>query len=214
MLIADLSNNNNQGNLPPLVRAIKRAGFVGVIFKISQGAHFVDSRAKAGIAEARAVGLKVGGYHFADEGDVVTEAMHFIRCAHAAGLWKRGDIRPQLDFEWPCSTAHASPWRDGFFATVAAHAGGAHCAMYTAPGFNPKWLPVKRGGKLLRLNRRLWVADYGGFAVPNGYKLSDVWLHQYTASYAIPGHGKIDASRVLGRVPRLTLAQNCLAKAC
>jgi hypothetical protein len=135
MLIADLSNNNNQGNLPPLVRAIKRAGFVGVIFKISQGAHFVDSRAKAGIAEAR-------------------------------------------------------------------------------PGFNPKWLPVKRGGKLLRLNRRLWVADYGGFAVPNGYKLSDVWLHQYTASYAIPGHGKIDASRVLGKVPRLTLAQNCLVKAC
>jgi GH25 family lysozyme M1 (1,4-beta-N-acetylmuramidase) len=208
----DLSNNN--GHPAPILDAAKRDGAVGCVFKISEGGTFTDSTAKAGIAHARHIGLKPGGYHFArftSVADARAEAAHFVHAAHAAGLWHKGDFRPFLDYE-AGSTDHASPMRDAFYAEVKRLAHGAHTILYTGAFFNPQWLVHGRAGSL---DRRLWVPAYrpGPPGVPKGYARSDIQFHQFTDQHRLGGGFHVDASHVLGKDPAATLRRNCVTRA-
>jgi GH25 family lysozyme M1 (1,4-beta-N-acetylmuramidase) len=187
LLIADLSNNN--GDLPPIVDELHHAGFAGAIFKLSEDTGFTDARAHDGVQRARQRGLLVGGYHFLHpHSDIDAQAALFCERARAVGLWRKGDIRPALDYEID-SDNHESPKRDQFFHEVYRETG--HFSMlYTGGYFNATgWL------KPPRRSSALWVAGYPTYRQPAGY--GRPWLHQFTDRYPV-GPYRVDASRVLG----------------
>jgi GH25 family lysozyme M1 (1,4-beta-N-acetylmuramidase) len=195
MLVADLSNNNGT-DLRPIVDALHAHGVRGVIFKITEGTGFIDKRAKAGIQRARHHGMIVGGYHFFHpESDPEAQAEQFVKAAHAAGLWHKGDFRPVLDYEVG-SDGHESPKRDRFYARVhrlTRH----HSLLYTGGGFNATgWLRAKD-----RHSRRWWAAGYPHYIQARGY--GKPLMHQFTDRYPV-GPYRVDMSRVLGVHPRVT----------
>ena len=199
LLIADLSNNN--GSLPLIVDEIaKHKNFAGVIFKITEGTHFVDTTAVAGIKRARHHGLKVGGYHFFHASQpTLAQARLFVNSAHRAGLWRKGDIRPVLDYEVE-PDGHESSHRNAFYGEV--HRLTGHNSILYAGGAFTTWLPAPKG------SHAWWAAGY-----PNYVKNSSLgrpWLHQFTDSYPV-GPYRIDCSRVRGIFKRRVLNRNCCA---
>jgi GH25 family lysozyme M1 (1,4-beta-N-acetylmuramidase) len=204
MIIIDLSSNN--GPPGPLLDAAKAKGVRGAIFKISEGITFHDPVAREGIAHARLLGMKVGGYHFCrpDNGNSPqAEAANFVATAKKCGLWRRGDIRPVLDFETRHPTRHESAWRDAFYDSVLRLV-GIHSILYTSPGFN-HWIQAKR------LQRALWVAHYGVKKPDPVTGYGKPWLWQFTDLYVLGGR-HVDANQVMGAVPAATLARNCVAR--
>lgn len=85
----------------------------------------LDRYGATNVHHARAAGIKVGVYHFADAAnDPEREAERFLHAA--AGLWGPGDLPPALDLETmpPGSTLrHLDDWKAGWLATVDAAIG-------------------------------------------------------------------------------------------
>jgi LysM repeat protein len=91
------------------------AGLSFIISKATQGTGYVNPNHAAQIAEARALAIGVGHYHFADGGDAVSEARFFV----ANSGWKSGEI-VALDVEKPFVDTCADPvaWAGTFAAEV------------------------------------------------------------------------------------------------
>src|SRR2546429_10014401 len=101
--IADLSNNNAG---PLDFTAVRAAGVFGIWHKVSEGQTFADPVWKSRAQQARAAGLRVGGYHFArpEHGSAEDEAAFFVA---RLGKVQRPHLHPVLDLEK--NDAHLSP---------------------------------------------------------------------------------------------------------
>jgi lysozyme len=161
------------------------------------------------VKRARAVGLKVGLYHFfrpsQDAADQLAVFREQLRLADIGA----GDIVPALDVEadpLPKPGTHVSPaWQDGvkhMLDELVAEYGDA-LVYITQREFGmlgkPAWL----------LDRPLWVAHYTGAAKPAtpGGKVPTIWQHR-VAPYDPNGVGGYDAkapvldqNRLLGTLP-------------
>lgn len=83
-------------------RQIKKDGISAVTIKLTEGQTYVNPTAEHNIANARAAGLIVNGYHFARFNSVAeaeNEAGHFVSAANKFGLSK--SARVALDIEVP-----------------------------------------------------------------------------------------------------------------
>lgn len=72
--VIDLSHYNNVTNFS----TVKADGIVGIIHKATQGASMIDPKYHNRKSEALAAGLWWGAYHFAEGGDGVAQAKHFL----------------------------------------------------------------------------------------------------------------------------------------
>ena len=112
------------------------AGKSFAIMKATEGQTFADSKYAWNHASARAYGIRVGAYHFANPStlpnDAVLEADWFVQNMAI----KPGDLNPALDLETSggLSTAQLQAWVNDWLNEVYAKV-GMRPMIYTSPAF-------------------------------------------------------------------------------
>ena len=204
-LIVDLSANNPT----PRFKWLKEAGVWGVWLKATEGATY--DAAWDVYSEwaplARAAGLRVGAYHYAQPtgGDAAAEADNFAATLEVAGGVQRRDMRPALDLEVnPGSLSHrrlvawARRWNQRTWQLT-----GTLPVFYTF-----SWFAVNLHASD-PIGAGLWLANYGpndgerhSYLVPKPWK--KVVAHQYTSRGHIRGAvGEVDVSFATSKRPLL-----------
>jgi lysozyme len=171
--------------------------------KASESTDFVDPLYVQNRAQARAAGLYVGAYHFAQPtttpGDAVAEADHFIAVAVPA----KGDLLPVLDLERSggLSSGALTAWVQAYMGEILART-GVHAVIYVSPSF---WKTYMGDTTWFSLNGYgvLWVAHWTTAAsptVPGGNWGGHGWTFwQYTSDGVVPGiSGRVDLNRYNG----------------
>ena len=183
--------------------AVAAAGKRFVYMKASEGTSFVDRTYALNRAQAKAVGLYVGAYHFAQPdatpGDAVAEADHFLATAQIA----QGELLPVLDLEVAGgqSTTALQAWVQAFMGRVYERT-GVPGVIYVSPSF---WKTYMGNTDWFALNgyRTLWVAHWTGAtapSIPAGNWGGQGWTFwQYSSNGAVPGiRGRVDLNRYRG----------------
>ena len=171
--------------------------------KASEGTSYVDTTYATNRAQAKALGLYVGAYHFAQPdrtpGDAVAEADFFLAMSQLAV----GDLLPVLDLE---VTGGLGPldlqeWVKAYLGRIYERT-GARGVIYVSPNF---WKNAMGDTAWFAANgyRTLWVAHWtSGPAplVPAANWSGIGWTFwQYTSSGAVPGiSGRVDLNRYNG----------------
>ena len=195
----DISHWQGTINWTKVAAAGKRFAFM----KASESTDFVDNTYTTNRQQARAAGLYVGAYHFAQPstgaGDAVAEADHFIDTASPAS----GDLLPVLDLERSGSLSQTAltTWVKAFLERVDERV-GVKAIIYVSPNF---WRTYMGDTTWFGANGYdiLWVAHWTtGIApiVPGGNWAGDGWTFwQYTSSGAVNGiSGRVDLNRYRG----------------
>jgi LysM repeat protein len=138
---------------------VSLAGQAFEVSKATQGITYINPNHAAQVAQARAAGLLVGHYHFADGGTPEDEADYFIANAD----WRRGEILA-LDVEHPFTdnVADVVGWSVRFLTRVHSRLGVwplLYIDSSTRGRFN--WTPVAA------LGVGLWDAEYNSVG-PSG----------------------------------------------
>ncbi len=182
---------------------VRAAGKRFTYIKSSENTSFVDNKYATNRAGAKAAGLLVGAYHFAQPGtgagDAVAEADHFVDTARI----QSGDLIPVLDLEVTNGMGSSSlqAWVKSFLTRVYDRT-GVRAGIYVSPSFwsgkmgNSSWF-ASNGYKVL------WVAHWttaGSPSVPAGNWGGNGWTFwQYTSSGTVPGiSGRVDLNRYKG----------------
>jgi GH25 family lysozyme M1 (1,4-beta-N-acetylmuramidase) len=195
----DVSYHQGPINWPQVAAAGKGFAFV----RASAGTLTADTAYWTNRSGARAAGLAVGSYHFANPdtapNDAGNEASWFLRNAAIAS----GDLIPVLDFETangldPVSLA---TWAQTWLTQVTA-ATGVRPIIYTTPKF---WATSMADTDWFARNGYsvLWIAHWTTAtepAVPAGGWGGNGWsLWQYSSTGVVPGiSGPVDLDRFSG----------------
>jgi GH25 family lysozyme M1 (1,4-beta-N-acetylmuramidase) len=180
--------------------AVAGAGKRFAYIKASEDADFVDNMYATNRAQAKANGLVVGAYHFAQpslaSGDAAAEADHFVDTAVPAS----GELLPVLDLEVTngLGVADLQAWVKAFLGRVYTRT-GIRGAIYVSPSFwsgkmgNTTWF-AKNGYPVL------WVAHWttgDAPTVPGSNWGGNGWTFwQYTSSGTVAGiGGRVDLDR-------------------
>jgi GH25 family lysozyme M1 (1,4-beta-N-acetylmuramidase) len=195
----DISHWQGDIDWPQVGDAGKKFAFM----KASEGTTFVDPTYSINRARARAAGLKVGAYHFAQPGvapgDARAEADHFLATADIAD----GDLPPVLDLERVngLTPIALQGWTKEYLERIHERT-GVRGAIYTSPNF---WTNYLANTDWFATNgyRVLWVADWRanpGPEVPASDWAGFGWrFWQYTSDGAVPGIvGRVDLDRFDG----------------
>jgi Lyzozyme M1 (1,4-beta-N-acetylmuramidase) len=179
---------------------VQSAGKRFAFMKASEGTDFVDGSYLANRAAAKAVGLYVGAYHFAQPdatpGGAVAQADHFLDTAQIAS----GELPPVLDIEVAggLSQTDLQAWVATYLGRIYERT-GVRGAIYVSPAFWTKYMGdsvwfAANGYPVLWIAHwttagEPWVAgaDWGG----SGWTF---W--QYTSNGTVPGiSGHVDLDR-------------------
>ncbi len=195
----DISHWQNVIDWTQVATAGKRFAFM----KASEGTTLADPTYSTNRAQARAVGLYVGAYHFArpdsTPGDALAEADYFL----AMSQLEAGDLVPVLDLEdtGGLSPAELQAWVQAYLGRIYERT-GAHGMIYASPTFwqnamgDTTWFATNGYGMV-------WVAHWTSGPAPivpaaNWGGLG--WTFwQYTSSGSVPGIGpRVDLDRFNG----------------
>lgn len=179
------------------------------IVRATYGAGLRDRECAEHARRARAVGLRVGLYHFFRPSQPVADQLAAFRSAAQAASYRPGDILPALDVEADPipKMQHVSPsWEPdvrAMAAALSADFGGACLIYITQREFGllgkPAWL----------LEHPLWVAHYTGAKKPAtpGNRPCLIWQHR-VGPYVPNGPGgydqalpELDQNRAFGNLP-------------
>lgn len=158
---------------------VRSAGKEFVWIKCSDGTHAKDTSNWP--SAAKAAGLKVGFYHYAQPGDPVAQANLLVDLAEQRGAT---DLAPVLDLETPFVPNGTAVSFAQAFLTQLARRGHVPC-IYGNQSMLSYVLP-----RLSVPNLKVWAARYGakpfvGFDV-----------HQYSQTGSVPGiSGSVDLNR-------------------
>ena len=177
----------------------KRFAFI----KASESTDFVDPNYAVNVVGAKAAGLLVGAYHYAQPssaaGDGIAEADHYLDTAPLSS----GDLIPVLDLE---VTGGLGPvglqnWVRDYLGRIYERT-GVHGMIYMSPAFwrskvgDTTWF-ADNGYKVL------WIAHWTTASSPD--LPADDWggngwlFWQYTSSGSVPGiSGRVDLDRFNG----------------
>lgn len=181
-LVADVASY--QPDSLAYMQALRAYGVQAVIVKISEGSAdgdaYVNPRARDQIANARKVGLKVHGYHYAKfngQVDAEAEAKWFVANAVALGL--TSDSVLALDYE-DAKTAkrHGTGDCNAFFRKVKG-CGFPKVDIYSmASWFRDGHLDMRS-----LIPKNYWIADYG----VNAPSIASTGLWQFSSEVEIMG---------------------------
>lgn len=179
--------------------ASKKFAFI----KATEATDFLDGNYATNRSGAKAAGLKVGAYHFAQPsttaGDAVAEADWFIDQAAP----RSGDLRPVLDLERvnDLSTAALQDWVRAFLERVYQRT-GVRGIIYVSPNF---WKNNMGDTTWFAQNDYdvLWIANWTTGSQPtlpaNAWGAAGWTFWQYTSDGAVPGiDGQVDLDRFNG----------------
>lgn len=182
---------------------VRAAGKRFAFLKASESTDYVDPTYTKNRSGARANGLYVGAYHFAQpgtqSGDAVAEADHFLAAAQPA----RGDLVPVLDLEVTngLSPSQLQTWARSFVERIYQKT-GLRAILYVSPAFwrnsmgDTTWF-ANNGYKVL------WIAHWttvSSPSVPASNWGGEGWTFwQYSSSGTVPGiSGRVDLNRYNG----------------
>ncbi len=197
----DVSHHQGSIDWGRVAAAGKRFAFV----RASAGTLTADATYARNVPAARAAGLAVGSYHFANPdaaaGDASNEAAWFLQNASIAS----GDILPVLDLEVSngLDPASLTAWAQTWLSTVSAET-GVRPIIYTNPTFwatsmtNTDWFA--RNGYAV-----LWIAHWTTASqpsVPAGNWAGHGWsFWQHSSTGRVRGiKGAVDLDRYNGSV--------------
>ena len=171
--------------------------------KASESTTYVDPTYVSNRQGARAAGLYVGAYHFAQPsttiGAATAEADHFVDTAVPA----KGDLLPVLDLERTGSLSQAAliDWVKEYLERVYQRT-GIRAVIYSSPNF---WKTYLGDTTWFAANGYdiLWVAHWTSVSaptVPGGAWGGNGWTFwQYTSDGTVPGiSGRVDLDRYNG----------------
>ena len=195
----DVSHWQNTIDWTQVAASGKRFAFM----KASEGTTLADPTYSINRAQAKAVGLYVGAYHFArpdrTPGDAVAEADYFL----AMSQLEAGDLVPVLDLEdaGGLAPAELEAWVQGYLGRIYERT-GAHGMIYASPTFwknamgDTTWFATNGYGMV-------WVAHWTDGPAPTvpaanwGGLGWTFW--QYTSTGSVPGiGGRVDLDRFNG----------------
>lgn len=172
--------------------------------KCTQGDYLTSPTATVQIAGARAAGVAVGGYHFADVNVPVSRNVDkFVAVGRDRGVFTVGSFLPMLDVEnskaqnivW--SPSSANRFIPEFIRGLRDATGVAPVAVYASLSV---WQNMLRPNEWADDHVYLWIALYNG--VPGdlrGYGHPRAALHQHTSQGHVPGvAGYVDRNVTLG----------------
>lgn len=185
-LVMDVSSY--QPDTLEFFQAAKNAGVKAVIVKLTEGSNpgtaYVSPKAQAQINNAKAVGLKVHAYHFAQYAgttDAQAEAQWFIQQAKRFSLgfdsYMLADVESQSNRNPAISDTNA-------FLQAVQDAGYPLVGAY---GMASWYWSGRLSTSIMGIN---WVANYG--SSQPGVDDVDIW--QFSSKYNIPGYGGVDMS--------------------
>lgn len=159
--------------------------------KATEGTGYVDPTFFAKVAQLRAAGIVVGGYHFMRSGSVAAQAMHFRQVAGDAGCLNAGSLMPMNDME-------SADARDGADSMITQ--------FYDAIGVSPMdvyanldwWRNVINYNAWGRRNLMGHLAHYNGDPGRPGWTYPRAAVHQHTSSGTVPGiAGNVDRNATM-----------------
>ena len=201
----DVSHWQNTINWPSVAAAGKKFAFI----KASEDTDFVDNMYQTNRAQAKAAGLYVGAYHFAQPSTVVgngaAQADHFLDTATPAS----GELFPVLDLERSngLGTTPMITWVREYLGRIYERT-GVRAIIYCSPNFwrnymgDTTWF-AQNGYEVL------WIAHWTTAPAPSlpagGWGGNGWTFWQYTSDGSVPGiTGRVDLNRYngtnLGRV--------------
>lgn len=176
-------------------------GYVGVIWKASQGTDYVDPTYRDARKGAKAAKLLWGAYHFGDSSDTDAQAANFLNAAQleASDLFC-------LDWEPNgSSTMGRNQAQNWIIAVETALNRLEQCVLYSG---NQAKESIK-GKDAFFGARRLWLAQYG--STPSWQESWSIyWLWQFTdgssgpSPHQIGGVGACDINSYAGSADQLT----------
>jgi GH25 family lysozyme M1 (1,4-beta-N-acetylmuramidase) len=186
--------------------AVHASGQTFAVVKATEGTSYVNSYVTADAAGARAAGLQIGLYHFADPAltggsptpDAVAEADHFAAQVKAVG---GSQLPPTLDLEETggLTPAQLASWTGSFLSRVQSDT-GRRPMIYTGPYFWNDDVQSSGFGSY-----PLWEAEYTSASTPiavRGWSTWSLWQYSdgaYGAPAAVPGiSAVVDRDRYRG----------------
>jgi GH25 family lysozyme M1 (1,4-beta-N-acetylmuramidase) len=195
----DVSHWQNVINWPQVAASGKKFAFI----KASESTTLVDEFYATNRAQAKALGMLVGAYHFArpsrNAGDAIAEADYFLAMAQPVA----GDLYPVLDLEVTggLSPVELQEWVKAYLERIHERL-GARGIIYTSPTF---WRNNMADTNWFAINgyRTLWVAHWTSGpspSVPGENWGGTGWTFwQYTSSGRVSGiSGRVDLNRYNG----------------
>jgi lysozyme len=195
----DVSHWQNVINWPVVRAAGKRFAYI----KASESTDFVDWMYATNRAQAKAAGIQVGAYHFADPeltpGDAIAEADHFLATATIAP----GELLPVLDLERTggLATPDLQAWVSAYLDRIYERT-GVRGVIYVSPSF---WKTYMGDVTWFAASgyRVLWIAHWTTSAEPSlpggGWGGNGWTFWQYTSDGTVPGiTGRVDLNRYKG----------------
>ena len=194
----DVADYQHPNGAPINWAEVASAGYTFAAIKATEGNYYVNPYYASDVAEAKAAGLHVAGYHFAipNVSDGVTQADYAVSNSdYAVG----GQMLPlELDIEYDpyssnecygLSQAQMVAWITAFVDEVQRLTGKLPIIYTTAD-----WWDTCTGSAASFGADPLWVAAYGTGSplLPAGWSSWTFW--QYTATATVPGiPGSVDA---------------------
>ena len=195
----DVSHWQGTINWTQVAAGRKKFAFI----KVTENTTFLDNKYATNHAGARAAGLVVGGYHYAQPsttpGDAVAEADWFV----ANLAWTAGDMRPALDLETAngLGVPALQQWVRDWLGEVHRLT-GKHATIYVSRAF---WrdnvgdtTDAALGGSALWLSK--WNVTRPRLIVPAGNWGGHGWsFWQYSGCGSVTGiSGCVDLDRLNG----------------
>jgi GH25 family lysozyme M1 (1,4-beta-N-acetylmuramidase) len=179
---------------------VARAGYKFAFVKVSEGNYYVNPYYASDLAEAKAAGLYVTGYHFAvpNVSSGASQAAYAVRHSHHAADGRT--MPPALDIEYNpygpmcyrLTAARMVEWISAFISEVRRLTGQLP-VIYTAA----RWWRSCTGNSTAFASDPLWIAAWGPSPapLPGGWRKWTFW--QYTSRGRVPGiDGNVDVSYV------------------
>jgi lysozyme len=186
-------------------KVVEEAEITFAYIKATEGQHYVDQKFLLNWENAKAAGLKVGGYHFFHPAsDPVVQARHFAEVLKTAGFQK-GNLLPMVDLEETSTNPDKDEWphvhssqRLLLVETFLKECRllGLRPIVYTRTNWIDVMLP-----SVAQPSQFYWLAKYSTTppVLPAGWVQSGLKLWQYSASGSVPGiQGSVDLDRFLG----------------
>jgi lysozyme len=182
---------------------VAAAGKKFAFLKATEDTWYVDPTYPTNRAQAKAAGLKVGAYHFAqpntDVGSATAQADHFLTYAGPVS----GELRPVIDLERTggMSDPQLIAWVREYLQRIYDRT-GVRAIIYCSPNF---WRTNMSDTTWFAQNGYdvLWVAHWTTATTPSlpatGWSSRGWTFWQYTSDGSVPGiQGRVDLNRFNG----------------
>lgn len=165
----------------------KQSGVMGVIYKCTEGASYIDDTYLIAKDGCEKLGLLFGGYHFLRPGDMAQQAAHFFRTAGNIDLYvadhedRDVSLEDLKEFLWELERLTGNP-----------------AVIYSGFLIKEQLPDDVHDEELAR--HRLWLAQYTK-GTPTWPKATwkNWWLWQHTDEGQVPGiNGHVDLNNYIG----------------